>query len=136
MLVEHHVKYKELHGVDETVWMTESEHRKLHFKLRTESKCNVPSEKLKKISNAACKRTDKYKKKQTEYYQRLDIKKRVSEYVKEYSRENIFSFHFFESMSINVRLHEVIGYNSKINTILYKCHFEGTNNHKLAVVNI
>ena len=33
-LIEHHTKYKEIHGVDETVWITRSEHSKLHIRLR------------------------------------------------------------------------------------------------------
>jgi hypothetical protein len=33
-LIEHHVKYKEIHGVDETIWMTRSEHLLLHARLR------------------------------------------------------------------------------------------------------
>lgn len=46
MLVEHHVKYKELHGVDETVWLTFGEHEKLHRRLRKQGKCNVPAKEL------------------------------------------------------------------------------------------
>lgn len=66
-LVEHHVKYKELHGVDETVWLTKGEHRKLHNRLRREGGCNVPVEELCKISTAACARTPKRKKQAKEY---------------------------------------------------------------------
>lgn len=25
VLVEHHIKYKEIHGIDETIWMEQSE---------------------------------------------------------------------------------------------------------------
>jgi len=62
-MVEHHVKYLELHGVDETEWMTRSEHQKLHRRLRKEGKCNIPSEELRKIAVAANGRTDKSKSK-------------------------------------------------------------------------
>lgn len=58
-LIQHHVKYLEIHGVDETVWLTVSEHVKLHKRLRREGKCNVPSDELKKIAMAAHNRTPK-----------------------------------------------------------------------------
>lgn len=60
-LIEHHVKYKEIHGIDETIWLTTSEHVKLHNRLRKEGKCNVPAEKLAKISQKAYRRTEKHK---------------------------------------------------------------------------
>lgn len=68
ILVEHHVKYKEIHGVDETVWLTNSEHRLLHNRLRREGKCDIPPDELAKISIAANSRTDKHKSYMTEYH--------------------------------------------------------------------
>lgn len=56
ILVEHHVKYKELHGYDETVWMIRSEHKILHNRLRLEGKCTID---LNKISDNAYNRTTK-----------------------------------------------------------------------------
>ena len=50
-LVEHHVKYKELHGEDETVWMTHGEHKALHNKLRRNDICVIPVKDLRKITN-------------------------------------------------------------------------------------
>ena len=55
-LVRHHIKYKEIHGVDEVVLMTRSEHFKLHRRLRDTGKCTIPSDDLCKISIAAAKR--------------------------------------------------------------------------------
>ena len=49
MLVEHHIKYKEIHGIDETVFMSRSEHDKLHRRLRRAGKCNIPVENLQKL---------------------------------------------------------------------------------------
>jgi len=60
-MVQHHVKYKELHGYDEIVMMTMSDHKLLHQKLRREQKCNIPSDELHKIAMLAHKRTQKYK---------------------------------------------------------------------------
>lgn len=61
MLVEHHEKYKEIHGVDETVWMEFGDHVKLHNKLRREGKCKIPPKELNKISIKAYQRTKKYR---------------------------------------------------------------------------
>lgn len=61
-LVEHHTKYREIHGEDKTVFITNSEHVMLHRRLRREGKCNIPVKDLAKISNNAYKRTEKYNK--------------------------------------------------------------------------
>ena len=53
MQVHHHIKYKEIHGVDEVVVMDKGEHRKLHNRLRKENKCNIPPTDLCKISARA-----------------------------------------------------------------------------------
>ena len=55
-LLFHHTKYKELQGVDEGVFLSNSEHKKLHKRLRREGKCNIPGPVLAKISQAAHKR--------------------------------------------------------------------------------
>lgn len=89
-LVEHHVKYKELHGIDETMWMTNSEHQKLHRKLREEGKCNVPVEELTKIARAAHLRTNKraeyMEKHNRKYWQ--DHKEAITEKGKEYHEKH------------------------------------------------
>lgn len=54
--VHHHVKYKEIRGVDEIVILTRSEHQKLHARLRKEGKCKVPVKELEKISSLANRR--------------------------------------------------------------------------------
>ncbi len=67
MLVEHHIKYKEIHGVDETVWMEIGEHISLHKRLRKENKCKIPVDILNNISKKANQRTNKYKQWKKEY---------------------------------------------------------------------
>jgi len=57
-LVRHHKKYKEIHGVDEIVFIPKSEHQKLHHRLRKEGKCNIPPEELQRISANANHRAD------------------------------------------------------------------------------
>lgn len=59
-LVEHHTKYKEIHGEDKTIFMSFGDHISLHRKLRSQKKCKVPIEELNKISTNAYCRTDKY----------------------------------------------------------------------------
>ena len=59
MLVQHHVKYKEIHGKDEVVMMEWGEHRALHRRLRKEGSCQIPREELHKIAHDAYRRTEK-----------------------------------------------------------------------------
>ena len=66
-LIEHHTHYKEIDGYDETVFMTPSDHRLLHNRLRQEGKCNIAPEELKKISMAAETRTEKSQIKRAKY---------------------------------------------------------------------
>ena len=60
-LEQHHIKYKEIHGVDEIVMLTPSEHKELHRRLRREGKCNVPADELAKISHRAHRRSPRSK---------------------------------------------------------------------------
>lgn len=52
-IIEHHTKYKEIHGENMSVLMPRSEHIRLHIKLRRDGKCNIPPAELRKISNRA-----------------------------------------------------------------------------------
>ena len=54
-LIFHHTKYKEIHGIDEGFFITFSEHKKIHMRLRREGKCNIPPKELNKISSRANK---------------------------------------------------------------------------------
>lgn len=56
-MVQHHVKYEEIHGEDEIVMMTKSDHIKLHKKLRKEGKCNILAKELHAIASAGYNRT-------------------------------------------------------------------------------
>lgn len=122
-MVEHHTHYKEIHGHDETVWMTKSEHGKLHYRLRKEEKCNISVNDLSIISKAASHRTDKYK----EYRKTPPIK----QYNTKYSKRNIFYYRFFESMKRYVSYREQIRYNIKTGSVGVTCGFTGNNNKKL-----
>lgn len=109
-MVEHHVKYKELHGVDETVWMTNSEHVKLHARLRKGGMCNIPSDELKKISTAANSRTVKCKN-YNNIYEKTHIRDRRT-------------MGFCDFMMPGVRHRERIVYNETTNTLFVSCAFE------------
>lgn len=61
MKIQHHKKYKEIHGEDEVVEMDVGEHLKLHRRLRREGCCNVPVEELRRIAIKAHNRTEKRK---------------------------------------------------------------------------
>lgn len=84
--VQHHTKYKEIHGYDEIIMMDRSEHQKLHIKLRHENKCNISVDKLHQISVAAYRRSVE---------SRLDKQE----------------FEFNETMCRNIRLRERVRYN-------------------------
>lgn len=71
-IVQHHVKYKEIHGVDEIVLMPASEHVELHRKLRQKGKCKVPVDELKKISSNASVRTRCKDRKKVPLEEKLD----------------------------------------------------------------
>jgi len=85
-MTEHHVKYKEIHGIDETVWMTRGEHIKLHGRLRRDGECQVDIEELGKISRAANTRTSKFRAQRKEEYQ--ENREIVSAQRKKYYQDN------------------------------------------------
>lgn len=144
-MIEHHIKYKEFHGYDETIWITWSEHKKInHRKLFPE----VNVEELKIISNAANKRTSKNKIKQLEYYKNninfyknyrkkwsKNNKEKKSKYYKD-DKRNIKHINFDETLMTNVKLREFIGYNNRTNNILISCGFEGKHSKKLFYIDI
>lgn len=117
-LIEHHIKYREIHGVDETVWMTKSEHTLLHNRLRREGKCNIPADELHKIADRAHDRTDKVRK-----------KRKIAQ--SEYRKRHFERLYFTERMCKHVQFLEDIRYNNKTGVVQYYARFRGTDNHKL-----
>ena len=118
-LVEHHIKYKELHGVDETVWLTDSEHKKLHCRLRKEGECNVPVEELAKISMAAHDRTDKR------------IKSRLK-----YNQKNRQFIEFNETFGPNTAFNERIVCNRITGNVAYYARFRGRHGKTLPMMDV
>lgn len=90
-IIQHHVKYKEIHGYDKIVLMTRSDHSKLHRRLRKTAKCKIPVEELTRISNRARMRSPIGKEQAKEYYKEY-YKKNKKEVIKktdEYREKNL-----------------------------------------------
>ena len=103
MLIEHHVKYKEIHGKDVIILMEQSDHKKLHARLRKEGKCNIPVDELRKI----------HKRSET-----VRLKERIRR------KKNISVFVFHERQCKNIRIRESIQYNCKTESISVSSNFE------------
>lgn len=95
-MIQHHTHYQEIDGYDEIVWMTKSEHLKLHYKLRREGKCNIPPKELAKISAYAHYRSPRSRENKEknrlwmrEYQKEYREKNRekLNQYSKEYRKE-------------------------------------------------
>lgn len=130
-LIEHHTKYKEIHGMDESIWMTPSEHRSLHNRLRKEGKCNIHPEELANISLRASKRGKRFLNSILEYDK--TEKKRL--YRSEYYRNNVKHKVYQKTLATNVILYEDITYNIKTNTLTVTSRFKG-NRTTLPVIQI
>lgn len=139
-LIEHHTHYKEIHGYDKTIWLTKSEHVKLHIRLRKESKCNVPVDELHKISSDARERTDKRKKYIKKYNQTDKRKECIKKYSRsehgkkirrEYQTQNIRQWVFSDVIKTNVKHIERIRYNKHTGNICIDCGFRASTGKKL-----
>ena len=117
-MVLHHVKYLELHGEDETIWMTNGEHQALHRRLRKEGKCKVPQKELHDIASKARGRTNK----------RIAWKKEY-ECNKQYHN-------FCESIGYHLSFVERIWYNYKNGNVGYTSRFIGDGGAKLPIVDV
>lgn len=129
-LVEHHTKYKEIHGMDESIWMTPSEHRTLHNRLRKEGKCNIHPEELTNISLRANKRGKRFLNNILEYDK--TEKKRL--YRSEYYRNNVKHKVYQKTLVPNVILYEEITYNIKTTTLSVTSGFKKGHGIKLPIV--
>ena len=112
-MVEHHTHYKEIHGYDKTIWLSNSEHQKLHHRLRKERKCNVSVDELRKISNKAQHRTNKGK-----WYERGR-----NDFKNQFHKGTYQSHVFDDSMMVNVFHRESIKYNFRTGEVLINCWF-------------
>jgi len=119
VLIEHHIKYKEIHGIDETVWMERSEHSKLHRRLRREGKCKIPVDELNTIAIKANQRTLKYKNLQCRLHR---------------DRTHEVKKHFTENIAPNVSLFIDVFYYHNTDTISITSYFQGGNGKKLKTI--
>lgn len=132
-LIEHHTKYKEIHGIDETIWMTPSEHRNLHNRLRAEGKCNISSEELKKISISATGRTEKNKQQQVEFHRTEKYRQYYSDRAKKLKNNWLV---FDEILAPNIKLREQISYYYKTGTVTVSSGFYGNHGIKIPTIQI
>jgi len=129
MMVEHHIKYKEIHGYDETIWITKSEHNKINHRILFPE---VSKEELKKISHMAQERTTKRRK-----YKRIYSKNNCEKYYENNKEKFKFPKKFFNLyMMPNVKYNESIGYNKNTNNILIHCGFQTYHGKKLFYIDI
>lgn len=117
ILVEHHIKYKEIHGVDETIWITKSQHIALHKRLRREGICNFSPEELQKISDSAYHRTPKYK-----------------IYKNKYMRQSIQRIDFSETMGYGIKLCDGLTYNLKTGSVGWYAYFRAEKGKKVCEI--
>src|SRR3990172_1537770 len=161
MLVEHHIKYKEIHGVDETVWMEKGEHMKLHKRLRKEGKCKIPVLVLRDISNLANHRARKRRVQQIGFDEPILKNFRIIRKIKynnhtgkisyssrfrrctqkprksiRRSDKHIGRIDFHETLGTNVRFSETLRYNPHTENISYTSGFESYHGHILPEVKI
>lgn len=129
MKVQHHIKYKEIHGYDEIVMMERSEHKKLNHR-ELFSGCTV--EKLAKISSAANKRSNYYKKHSKEHRKTTQYKDNK----REYDKNNIKRIEFYSTPGKNTRIHEMIVYNNKTGTVTYSTSFKPAMGYILPIIDI
>ena len=135
-MVEHHTHYKEIHGYDKTVWMTRSEHFKLHQRLRKNGECNVPVDEMKKISMAAHNRTDEAKKYRVNKQREYDRKPEYIKHKRDYNLNNIWEKQYRTRMMPNIGLFTTIRYNIITNHLGVSSGFYGTNYKKPLVIDI
>ena len=108
--VEHHTHYKELHGFDRTEWITWDEHRNIDHRALFPG---VSVERLREISQAANRRTDKFKEWSENYEENIRIKK-------SYRRQSI---QFNEIMMPHCRHREQITYNHDTGNVSITSNF-------------
>ena len=109
-LIHHHVKYKELHGVDKIIILCRSCHGKLHKKLRRNGNCNILPKKLRRIFNNAQQRLP-------------ELRKYKDEYIKEF----LETIEFHTTMYNNCQLRERIIYNNKTGNVSFNSGFKDKN---------
>lgn len=129
-LVEHHVKYKEIHGVDETVWLSHGEHQKLHHRLRMEGKCNVPVDELEKISKKAYQRTQRGGESQLKHKKG----KRCLDYNKLYKKNNTHTFNFSQTLMPNVEMNDNWYYNKITDVLIISSGFRADHGKKILYI--
>ena len=122
-VVRHHVKYKELHGVDEIIMLCRSCHTKLHQKLRREGKCNIPSNEIWTYSKRA----------RNEYMIKNKIRHTYPK--KKYIKKNE-RIEFNIKVDDGVYLREDYSYIERTSALYTSFYFRASGNKKLLYIDI
>jgi len=110
-LMIHHTHYKEIHGVEKTIFLCNHCHQLLHINLRKEGKCNIPPNDLYKIHTLS----DSYKKKKADY-----------------KKENIFRKSYSIPIGDNISIRETTTYNKNTDKLKIISEFHSTKYNKKA----
>lgn len=120
------MRYTEIHGVDEIVMMEKGAHKRLHQRLRRESKCSVSATKLNAISKLAHQRTRKCKE---------TTKKRMQKHNKCLGHK-INRIQFTETIGKNIQLLEQIRVNPNTGSVCYTGCLHSINGMRLKYIDI
>ena len=125
-LEQHHIRYKEIHGEDEIVMLTRSEHKKLHAKLRR-TNGNIPDA----VRWAAHQRSPARK----EYYENYCQSEQGKRTIKNL-REKCYRMYFSEPLGNYTGLCEEIRYNPETGSVTYSSMFRASKGRKLITMEV
>lgn len=126
-LEQHHIKYEEIHGEDEIVMLSRSEHRLIHRELRADGAKPIPVN----VIQAAHQRSPE-RKKYYENYCRSKCGKRTIKNLREKCRR----IHFSEPLGNYTGLYEEIRYNPDTGSVTYSSMFRAVKGRKLIMVDV
>ena len=109
-IIHHHVKYLELHDIEEIILLCKSCHQKLHNKLRRDNKCGIFPDDLNTLS-----------------YNSTNGKHRRYEY----GKINVSFIRFDDYMIPGIFHREKISYNKKTGNVYVSCFFDHRNQGKI-----
>jgi hypothetical protein len=105
-MIQHHIKYKEIHGVEEIVTMKQSEHVKLHQRLRKEGKCTLSVVEISKMSRSS------------------------------YWKRSMQTISFYETVMPNVTMLELYHYNINTGKVTFENYFKADNHKHLFYIDV
>lgn len=135
MLVQHHIKYKEIHGADEIVLMDKGKHDALHKKLRKDGCCSIPAEELNKISKRAHGRSDLGKATKA-MWRKGEGKASRKKTDNRYRCKHVQRIVFHTQVDLYISLYELFKYNTMNGNVYFSSGFNGCGKRKIININI